>query len=170
MRLGEYDFSKASNSRRDFAVDAIFMHEEYDRKTYKNDMALIRLKEKATFNDMIWPICLPPSNTILEGQSAYVTGEFYYLVFIQSFCKEEYKIQTYKSWQQVGAQRRTAVRRVMFFWKYFYPSGNWKTARNLTLNQSVTSSYVLATNRAAETRVRYLDAHTDPFGFYLTRN
>ena len=76
VRLGEYDFSKASNSRRDFAVDAIFMHEEYDRKTYKNDVALIRLKEKATFNDMIWPICLPPSNTVLEGQSAYVTGQF----------------------------------------------------------------------------------------------
>ena len=76
VRLGEYEFSKASNYRRDFAVDTIFVHEDYNRRTHQNDIALIRLKEKATFNDIIWPICLPPSNTVLEGQSAYVAGQF----------------------------------------------------------------------------------------------
>lgn len=74
VRLGEYDFSQVSEARRNFAAEAIFMHESYDRKTYKNDIALIKLKEKATFNNDIWPICLPPSNIVLEGQSAYVTG------------------------------------------------------------------------------------------------
>ena len=74
VRLGEYDFSKESDTRRDFAVETILMHENYDRKTYKNDIALLKLKEKATFNDNIWPVCLPPSNIVLEGQSAYVTG------------------------------------------------------------------------------------------------
>jgi hypothetical protein len=72
--LGEYDFSQVSDSRRDFVVEAIHMHESYDRKTYRNDVALIKLKEKATFNEMIWPICLPPSNIVLEGQSGFVTG------------------------------------------------------------------------------------------------
>ena len=74
VRLGEYDFSQVSEARRDFAAESIFMHESYDRKTYRNDIALIKLKEKATFNDDIWPICLPPSNIVLEGQSAFVTG------------------------------------------------------------------------------------------------
>ena len=74
VRLGEYDFSKTSDSRRDFATGTIFMHESYDRRIYKNDIAIIKLKEKATFSGDIWPICLPPSNVILEGQNAYVTG------------------------------------------------------------------------------------------------
>lgn len=75
VRLGEYDFSQVSEARRDFAVDAIYMHESYDRRTYANDIALIKLKTKATFNSDIWPICLPPSNVVLEGQSAFVTGQ-----------------------------------------------------------------------------------------------
>ncbi|XP_057369709.1 serine proteinase stubble-like isoform X1 [Daphnia carinata] len=74
VRLGEYDFSQVSEARRDFAAEAIYMHESYDRRTYKNDIALIKLKTKATFNNDIWPICLPPSNIVLEGQSAFVTG------------------------------------------------------------------------------------------------
>lgn len=74
VRLGEYDFSQVSETRRDFAAETIYMHESYDRRTYKNDIALIKLKTKATFNDDIWPICLPPSNIVLEGQSAFVTG------------------------------------------------------------------------------------------------
>ena len=75
VRLGEYDFSQVSEARRDFAVEAIYMHESYDRRTYANDIALIKLKTKATFNSDIWPICLPPSNVVLEGQSAFVTGQ-----------------------------------------------------------------------------------------------
>ena len=77
VRLGEFEFSKPSNSRQDFAVDAIFMHEEFSRRTLENDIAVIRPKEKVTFNNMMWAICLPPSNmdySVLEGQSAYVTG------------------------------------------------------------------------------------------------
>ena len=80
VRLGEFEFSKPSNSRQDFAVDAIFMHEEFSRRTLENDIAVIRPKEKVTFNNMMWAICLPPSNmdySVLEGQSAYVTGKLF---------------------------------------------------------------------------------------------
>ena len=34
IRLGEYDFGSQSNSRRDFDVEKVYMHERYDRKTY----------------------------------------------------------------------------------------------------------------------------------------
>ena len=101
MRLGEYDFGSESNSRRDFDVEKIYMHETYNRKTYvndlemmwlalgginrlirsgapvgryENDIALLKLKKKTTFNNDIWPICLPPPRIQLEGKSAYVTG------------------------------------------------------------------------------------------------
>jgi hypothetical protein len=76
VRLGEYDFSQVSDACRDFGVEAIYMHELYDRRTFKNDIALIKLKTKDTFNSDIWPICLPPSNIVLDGQSAFVTGWF----------------------------------------------------------------------------------------------
>jgi len=74
IRLGEYDFEAPSNSRRDFDVERIYMHERYNRKTYENDIALLKLKKATTFNNDIWPICLPPPNVKLEGKSAYVTG------------------------------------------------------------------------------------------------
>ena len=74
MRLGEYDFNEVSDTRRDFAVEKIFMHEGYERKTYTNDISLLKLTQKATFTNFIWPICLPPNNLVLEGQTASVTG------------------------------------------------------------------------------------------------
>lgn len=77
VRLGEYDFAQVSESRRDFKAEKIIMHESYDRKTYKNDIAIIKLAEKATFNKDIWPVCLPPTNIVLEDQTAYVTGNLY---------------------------------------------------------------------------------------------
>lgn len=75
VRLGEYDFLQTNGSRQDFPVETIFMHELYDPKTFKTDIAVIKLKEKANFAENIWPICLPPSTIALEGEFAYVTGE-----------------------------------------------------------------------------------------------
>jgi len=74
VRLGEYDFNEVSDTRRDFAVEKIFMHEGYERKTYTNDISLLKLTQKATFTNFIWPICLPPNSRVLEGQTASVTG------------------------------------------------------------------------------------------------
>ena len=119
MRLGEYEFSKASNSRRDFAVDAIFMHEQYDRRTHQNDIALVRLKEKATFNSMIWPICLPPSSmdySVLEGQSAYVAGINLDVIslIINVFFSLRVLNNIEGGSQQVGERHRTAAIQVIF--------------------------------------------------------
>lgn len=112
VRLGEYDFSQVSEARRDFGAEVIFMHESYDRKTYKNDIALIKLKEKTTFNNDIWPICLPPSNIVLEGQSAYVTG----LIFINQILNTSYiKWFDFLFKIQVGVQHRTAGKPAMFY-------------------------------------------------------
>ena len=74
MRLGEYDFDGQSDYRRDFAVQQIFMHDLFERRTYTNDIAVLKLAQPATFNDYIWPVCLPPSNLVLDGQTASVTG------------------------------------------------------------------------------------------------
>lgn len=65
------------------------MHEGYERKTHTNDIALLQLRAKVPFNAFIWPICLPPSNIILENQLASVTGECSYnlnmiLIFLRA--------------------------------------------------------------------------------------
>ena len=74
VRLGEHDFRKKSNNEREFEVKAIYMPEEFSMKTLKNDIAIVHLAEKVDFTDYIQPLCLPPSNVILNGQSAYVAG------------------------------------------------------------------------------------------------
>ena len=74
VRLGEYDFDKQNANRQDFQVVKITMHEQYERKTFGNDIALLKLIKQVNFTSHVQPICLPASNTVLEGQSAYVTG------------------------------------------------------------------------------------------------
>ena len=77
VRLGDskMDSSQASSSRRDVAVSAIFMHEGYDPKTDFNDIAILQLKERIDWTDMIRPICLPFEPLNYEGKNATVTGK-----------------------------------------------------------------------------------------------
>lgn len=76
IRLGEYDFDKRSSHERDFRVAKIFMHEQYDRRTYNNDIAILKLETKVAFTQHIWPICLPPSNLPdLTNEITSVTGK-----------------------------------------------------------------------------------------------
>lgn len=77
VRLGEYNFREPySISRTDHRAEAIFLHEQFNIKTFDHDIALIKLKEKAYVysNNNIWPICLPPPQIQLDGKAAYVAG------------------------------------------------------------------------------------------------
>ncbi|XP_065165156.1 coagulation factor IX-like [Atheta coriaria] len=75
VRLGEYDFRRADETRsRDFAVVKIIKHEEYNQATYEHDIAILTLDRSATFNSYMWPICLPPLNRTYEGETVTVAG------------------------------------------------------------------------------------------------
>ena len=77
VRLGEYNFGEAySVSRTDQRAEAIFLHEQFNMKTFDHDIALIKLKEKAFVyrSNGIWPICLPPPHIDLDRKRAYVAG------------------------------------------------------------------------------------------------
>jgi Trypsin len=75
VRLGEYDFSKTSTTRKTFQVDKITRHEDYDRRGVKNDIALLKLKTSVTFSSVILPICLPEPNLLqLDGKPTYIAG------------------------------------------------------------------------------------------------
>ena len=77
VRLGEFHFRWPSLSRRDHRIEAFLLHESFNPKTFDNDIALIKLKERADVRNTlgnIWPICLPPPGVQLESKSAYVAG------------------------------------------------------------------------------------------------
>lgn len=62
VRLGESNLKKQNDGEVDFDVAAILTHPKFERKTFKNDLALIKLERKAVFNESISPACLPPSS------------------------------------------------------------------------------------------------------------
>ncbi|XP_049881080.1 phenoloxidase-activating enzyme-like isoform X2 [Pectinophora gossypiella] len=49
-------------------IDKIFAHEKFGEKTMKNDIALVKLKTMAPYNNAIRPICLPFSNLLNHAQ------------------------------------------------------------------------------------------------------
>ncbi|CAL4102202.1 unnamed protein product, partial [Meganyctiphanes norvegica] len=77
VRLGEYTFDQKKDSlHRDFEVKSVQMHHLYNYETYENDIAILSLKGSVeTFNDFIWPVCLPPADGYkYVNEKATVTG------------------------------------------------------------------------------------------------
>lgn len=56
-------------------VRRIITHQNYDRLSFDNDIALMELDSRVTLNQYIWPICLPaPTHDFPPGQEAWITG------------------------------------------------------------------------------------------------
>jgi V8-like Glu-specific endopeptidase len=69
VRLGEYSFEAANETRtRDFRVEEIRQHADFDMATYENDIALLKILRPAVFNSYIWPICMPPIGDTFAGK------------------------------------------------------------------------------------------------------
>ena len=75
VKLGEYDFKKSGETRdKTFAIESIKIHENWNDETYEHDIAILRLKVRATFNKSIWPIGLPRSTSEYTNTRAFVLG------------------------------------------------------------------------------------------------
>ncbi|CAH1378247.1 hypothetical protein MTP99_019604 [Tenebrio molitor] len=75
VRLGEYNFAQANESRSvDHIVESITDHEDFDKATYANDISIIKLRTATSFNSYIWPICLPPIDRDFVNEVAIVAG------------------------------------------------------------------------------------------------
>ena len=75
VRLGAYDFSASADPEaQDFGIEYFKIHNNYNRITNENDLAIIKLRSKTVFTDSIKPICLPQRNRDYAGQLAIVTG------------------------------------------------------------------------------------------------
>ncbi|XP_016414569.1 chymotrypsinogen A-like [Sinocyclocheilus rhinocerous] len=57
------------------AIEEVITHPLYNRATFNNDIALLKLSAPVTFTPRISPVCLAPSNTnIVPGTRCFTTG------------------------------------------------------------------------------------------------
>ncbi|XP_039600572.1 coagulation factor X [Polypterus senegalus] len=57
--VGEHDTSKDEGRESKHRVERVIAHNKYVPQTYDNDIALLKLKDKITFNKYVIPACLP---------------------------------------------------------------------------------------------------------------
>ena len=73
--IGEHDIHSKSGNEQKFEIAELIMHPGYKTGDVDNDMALIRLKKKASFNTYVRPACFPDSSVKFpDGEECYVTG------------------------------------------------------------------------------------------------
>ena len=88
VKLGDYLIEKGHNSKEDagkddakqaITVDGIFIHPNYQhiKKTFFNDIALVKLKHEAKLEKYVRTVCLPKNaedDSALPKSVGYVTG------------------------------------------------------------------------------------------------
>lgn len=78
VRLGAHNI-KVNNEPDAIEVDveAVRRHEQFEPRTYKNDIAVLKLSRPVTFTKYISPVCLPYDSLrgeVLDGKSAFAIG------------------------------------------------------------------------------------------------
>ncbi|CAL1278302.1 unnamed protein product [Larinioides sclopetarius] len=78
VRLGAHDLRQSNEpDALDIPVEAVRRHEQFDPRTYKNDIAVLRLSRPVQFSNHTSPVCLPfdsLTNEDLTGKTSTVTG------------------------------------------------------------------------------------------------
>jgi len=76
LRLGEWDTQTTNElfQQKDYLVDEIIVHENFNRRNLENDVAIMILKETVPIREHINTICLPPENKIFDRNRCFATG------------------------------------------------------------------------------------------------
>ena len=76
MRLGEYDFENEGETESStYDLASMKMHENYNPKTFENDIAVLTLNRNVVLSKSVQPACLPSSSTFdYTGTRGTVTG------------------------------------------------------------------------------------------------
>ncbi|XP_071960226.1 mannan-binding lectin serine protease 1-like [Antedon mediterranea] len=65
--VGDHDELTMGRDEEKFQVEEIISHENFDQKTFDNDIALIKLSRKIkTFTEYVKPVCLPSKSVVKE--------------------------------------------------------------------------------------------------------
>eukprot|EP00794_Sanderia_malayensis_P019829 gene19829-21769_t len=76
IKLGEHDHKKSEGTEQFLRIEKIISHPQYNRRSLRNDIALIKLKSPAMLNQRVVPICLPSrlSRPAIGSQKCYLSG------------------------------------------------------------------------------------------------
>ena len=75
VKVGEYNFNEAGDTLDStYALASMKYHENYNTKTFENDIAVLKLERPVTFSRSVYPICLPPSGELYSNKRAFVIG------------------------------------------------------------------------------------------------
>ncbi|RWS12657.1 Trypsin-like protein [Dinothrombium tinctorium] len=79
IRIGEYHLNKPDYHSKDYAVEKIIIHDDYQGvvkvATANNaDIALLRTTTDMSLNEYAWPVCFPTDDQSFAGKDAIVVG------------------------------------------------------------------------------------------------
>ncbi|RWS30351.1 Trypsin-like protein [Leptotrombidium deliense] len=79
IRIGEYHLHRHDYHSKDYALDKIIIHENYQgiiKATNSNtaDIALLRTSSDLSLNEYAWPVCFPNEDQSFAGEDAVVVG------------------------------------------------------------------------------------------------
>jgi len=72
--LGDHDRRRDEAHQELRLIEKVFIHPNFVKKTFNNDIALLKMKGEVDFSDFIRPVCLPPWDRSYNGQNTIVVG------------------------------------------------------------------------------------------------
>ena len=73
--MGEYDFNSVGETdEQTYNLAWMKMHENYNPKTFENDIAILKLNQPVRFSNSVKAACLPVGDSDYNGVRATVTG------------------------------------------------------------------------------------------------
>jgi len=72
--LGDHDRRRKSQVQVTRTIERVFIHAQFVKKTFNNDIALIKLSQPVKFSSHIRPVCLPVNNRSYNNQNTTVVG------------------------------------------------------------------------------------------------
>ncbi|XP_043937309.1 chymotrypsinogen A-like [Protopterus annectens] len=72
--LAEHDRCSSAEAIQTMSISRVFRHPNYNSYTINNDITLLKLSSKVSFNNRISPVCLPASSDNFPGGMLCVTS------------------------------------------------------------------------------------------------
>ena len=73
--VGDHNRAHVDGSEQALDIDLIIKHESFNASSIDNDIALIKTKQKITFNQYVQPVCVPGANfSYPAGKAAFISG------------------------------------------------------------------------------------------------
>ena len=114
VTLGEHNIKDDEDKAEpeSFNISKVIKHEEYNRRTQDNDIAIIRLDREVEFNDGIRPVCLPSESENLREDKV---TELQSSLTITS--RDIYSLRTMLCGWQVGGLSSSEVHPLLGSWR-----------------------------------------------------